>query len=126
MFVFPGVGLGVIACGAKRVTDRMFYKTALTLAASVSEEDLALRKVFPPIGDIRRVSHRIAVEVAKVAVEQGLATAQKDDDDTWAQHISDLMWEPDYRPLVSLLSSVWDCLLSAALNSVACDDAQVR
>src|SRR5512139_1696673 len=49
-YIFPGVGLGVIASGARRVTDRMFSAAALALADQVSRADLESGCVFPPLG----------------------------------------------------------------------------
>ncbi len=40
-YIFPGVGLGVVVSGARRVTDEMFFETARTLAQLVSEDDLS-------------------------------------------------------------------------------------
>ena len=76
-YIFPGVGLGVIVAGARRVTDTMFYAAARTLAAQVSEASLEAGRLFPRLRDIRRVSALIAVAVAEVAYEEGLATVPR-------------------------------------------------
>jgi malate dehydrogenase (oxaloacetate-decarboxylating)(NADP+) len=73
-YIFPGVGLGVSAVGAKRVTDSMFLAAAKTLAQQVSEEDLALGRIYPPLTKIRDVSAYIAAAVAKIAYDEGLAS----------------------------------------------------
>eukprot|EP00047_Mylnosiga_fluctuans_P018519 m.71926 g.71926 ORF g.71926 m.71926 type:complete len:613 (-) comp7657_c0_seq3:217-2055(-) len=99
MFIFPGVGLGVVASGAPRVPDRLFFEAAVELAKCVDDEALRQGKVFPPISNIREVSHAVAVAVAKAAQEDGLATITPDDGD-WAAHIEDAMWEPSYPSLV--------------------------
>ena len=79
-YIFPGVALGVIASGARRVTDAMFFTAARTLAAAVSEADLAQGSVFPALNRIRDISTSIATAVADVAFESGLATASRPDD----------------------------------------------
>ena len=79
-YVFPGVGLGAIACGARRVTDRMFLAAARTLAALVDEDDLARGALYPPLSDIRRISLAIATAVAKEAYASALARRKRPPD----------------------------------------------
>ena len=79
-YVFPGVGLGAIACGARRVTDRMFLAAARTLAALVDEDDLARGALYPPLSDIRRISLAIAIAVAKEAYASKLARKKRPPD----------------------------------------------
>lgn len=76
-YIFPGVGLGVIACRASRVTNEMFLASAESLAGQVSEADLESGCVYPPLPSIREVSAKIAVDVAEVAYLQGLAREEK-------------------------------------------------
>ena len=76
-YIFPGVGLGVIVSGARRVTDGMFHVAARTLAAAVQDAELAEGRLFPPLREIRSVSATIAVAVAEVAFADGLATAPR-------------------------------------------------
>jgi malate dehydrogenase (oxaloacetate-decarboxylating)(NADP+) len=79
-YIFPGVALGVIASGARRVTDAMFFTAARTLAAAVSEADLAQGSVFPALNRLRDISMAIATAVADVAFESSLATESRPDD----------------------------------------------
>lgn len=91
-YVFPGVGLGVIAAGATRVTDDMFLAAARTLAAMVEESDLAQGATFPPLPRIREVSAAIAAAVAALARQQGLATVEVPDD--VGGYVRSLMYDP--------------------------------
>lgn len=79
-YIFPGVGLGAVASGTTRVTDEMFLAAARVLADMVSEEDLALGRVYPSLSRIREVSALIAAEVAGIAHRQGLARTPKPED----------------------------------------------
>ncbi|MFS0772508.1 NAD-dependent malic enzyme [Sphingomonas sp. 1P08PE] len=72
VYIFPGVGLGALAAGARRVTDGMFMAAAETLGAMGDAGDGSL---LPPITALRDVALRIAVAVAAQAVEDGVATA---------------------------------------------------
>ena len=98
VYIFPGVGLGVIACGARQVTDEMFLVAARTLAHEVSADDLAQGSVFPPLTRIREVSAAIAAAVAEVAYQDGLATKPKPDD--LLAYIKSLRYEPGYQSYV--------------------------
>jgi malate dehydrogenase (oxaloacetate-decarboxylating)(NADP+) len=94
-YIFPGVGLGVIASRARRVTDEMFFAAAKALAAEVGEGDLAMGRVYPALADVRRVSLSIACAVAEVAYERGLAEAARPSD--LRAHVAKLMYEPKYE-----------------------------
>ena len=93
-YIFPGVGLGVIASGARRVTDEMFMAAARTLAALVSEADLAQGSLYPALPRIREVSAQIAAAVARVAYERGLA--QGDAPSDLLAHVQKQMYDPRY------------------------------
>ena len=93
-YIFPGVGLGVLAVGATRVTDEMFAAAASTLADEVSESDLEQGLVYPPLSRIREVSVRIAAAVARVALDRGLATIQPGGD--LGAFIRGKMYDPVY------------------------------
>ncbi len=94
-YIFPGVGLGVMAARARRVTDDMFYAAARTLADEVSDADLALGALFPPLSTIRETSHKIATAVAATAYDAGLAAGERPAD--LAAHVQAHMWVPVYR-----------------------------
>jgi malate dehydrogenase (oxaloacetate-decarboxylating)(NADP+) len=93
-YIFPGVGLGVMACGATRVSDEMFYAASWTLAAQVSEEALEQGLIYPPLRGIRHVSAKIAAAVAATAYDQGLASKPRPPD--MEVQVRSLMYEPMY------------------------------
>jgi len=94
VYVFPGIGLGVIACNASRVTEEMFLDAAHTLAVFVAEDDLKSGAVYPPLSQIRAISLAIATVVAKRAYIQGLAADPEPAD--IKQFIQENMYDPVY------------------------------
>ena len=97
-YVFPGIGLGIIASRARRVTDGMFMTAARTLAEQVSPTDLAQGSLYPALASIREVSARIGAAVAAVAYEQGLAGVPRPAD--LLGFIKSQMYEPRYAQAV--------------------------
>jgi len=97
-YIFPGVGLGVIASEASRVTDEMFFVAAKKLAGLVTNDDLAQGRIFPSLTRIREVSAVIAEAVAEVTFHRGLTTMHRPDD--LAAHIKAQMYDPKYEEYV--------------------------
>lgn len=97
-YIFPGVGLGVIVSGAIRIPDEMFLASAKALAELVTEEDLALGRVYPALDRIREVSAYIAAATAQVAYDRGLATVPRPADLVAAARAA--MYEPRYESYV--------------------------
>lgn len=97
-YIFPGVGLGVIASEATRVTDEMFFAAAKMLAEIVSPEDLKHGCCYPPLTSIREVSARIATAVCEMAYDRGLARAPRPDD--IEAHVREMMYQPVYQDYV--------------------------
>lgn len=93
-YVFPGIGLGLIASEATRVTDVMFSRAAETLAGMVTEEDLACGRVFPPVSRLREISAVIATAIAREAFQNGLTTLPPPADPE--AHIRAMMYDPEY------------------------------
>lgn len=98
VYIFPGVGLGVIECGAQRVTNEMFSVAASALAREVSEEDLSKGCIYPPLTKIRDVSVAIAAKVAKVAYKDGLATKPEPED--LVEYLRSTQYQPVYESYV--------------------------
>lgn len=97
-YVFPGVGLGIVACGARHVTDEMFAAAAKTLAGEVQEEDLEKGCIYPPLTKIREVSAQIAAAVARVAYEQDLAA--QPEPENLPSFIRSQQYQPVYQSYV--------------------------
>lgn len=97
-YIFPGVGLGVMAARSRHVTDEMFMAAAKTLAQEVSEADLAAGRMYPPLPRIRRVSAAIATAVAEVAYQQGLALEPRPAN--LPARVESLMYQPIYQEYV--------------------------
>jgi malate dehydrogenase (oxaloacetate-decarboxylating)(NADP+) len=93
-YIFPGVGLGVLASGGRLVTDQTFLAAARALAGEVVESDLATGRVYPPLTRIREVSIKIALAVADLAYRRGLAAEPTPPD--LAERIQQLIYEPHY------------------------------
>jgi malate dehydrogenase (oxaloacetate-decarboxylating)(NADP+) len=93
-YIFPGVGLGVIASGARRVTDEMFLAAARTLAQQTTPSDLEQGSLYPPLARIRDVSAHIAAAVAAVAYADKL-TARRRPGNVLA-FIRSQMYDPRY------------------------------
>ena len=98
VYIFPGVGMAVMACGAVRVTDEMFLVAARVVAGEVSAADLQYGRVYPPLPRIREVSLAVALAVAEVAYRNGLAAKPRPDD--LEEHIRCLMFEPEYQSYI--------------------------
>ncbi len=97
-YIFPGVGLGVVAVQAKRVSDGMFMAAARTLASTVTDTDLAQGSLYPPLQSIRDASLAVATAVAEVAFSEGVAGIARPAD--LRAHIAAQMYQPVYATYV--------------------------
>ena len=93
-YIFPGLGLGILASGATRVSDAMLLVAAHTLAQQVTQQELNYGRIYPELGRIRQVSLLIACEVAAVAYRDGL-TRRSPPQDLRAD-IEAQMFQPHY------------------------------
>ncbi len=91
VYVFPGIGLGVMTSEAERVTDRMVRAAAEALASLATGDD-----IYPEMTSIRSVSKTVAAAVAHAAVEDGVAP--KFTDAELAERMEDAIWSPAYLP----------------------------
>jgi malate dehydrogenase (oxaloacetate-decarboxylating) len=94
-YIFPGVGLGVIAAGASRITDEMLMAASETLAEHSPLRTNDNGMVLPGLDQIQRVSRAIAFAVGQVAQQEGVAV--KTSAEALQQAIDDNFWRPEYR-----------------------------
>ncbi|XP_078255840.1 NADP-dependent malic enzyme isoform X2 [Rhinoraja longicauda] len=98
-YVFPGVGLGVIACGMRHISDVIFLIAAEALAEQVLEEHLAEGRLYPPLSTIQTVSLTIAVKIAEYAFKNGIASVYPEPEDKRSL-IKSLIYSTDYDDFV--------------------------
>ena len=94
-YIFPGIGLGVIASGAKRVTENMLMASSNALADCSPLLKNAEADLLPPIADIQNVSRVIALKVAQAAIADGVAVPLTDEQ--LQCNIEKELWQPEYR-----------------------------
>jgi len=73
-YIFPGASLGVICAGIRHIHESVFLFAAEGLANLVTEEDLALGRMYPPLSKIKEISIKIATKVAEEAYKEGMAS----------------------------------------------------
>ncbi len=94
-FIFPGIGLGVLAIKATRVSDEMLQESSRALAECSPLAINGSGALLPPLEEIHTVSKKIAFAVAKKAIEQGYALEITDE--ALHQKIEQYFWKPVYR-----------------------------
>jgi malate dehydrogenase (oxaloacetate-decarboxylating) len=96
-FIFPGVGLGVIAAGARRVSDAMFVAAARALSDCSPARRDPQAALYPVVEDIRAISKRVALAVAAEAQRAGLAEPTSAEE--LERRVAAMMWVPQYALL---------------------------
>jgi malate dehydrogenase (oxaloacetate-decarboxylating) len=97
-FVFPGIGLGVIASGARRVTNEMFVAAARALAEFSPALQDPTASLYPALEGVRKVSRRVALAVAGEAVRLGLAKSASKEE--LERKVDAKVWIPRYARYV--------------------------
>lgn len=95
-YIFPGLGLGLIAVKAKYVSDDMFMVAAKALADTSPAKRDKEANLLPPFAEIRDISLKVAIAVAKEAIHSGLAGFIPPND--VEAFIANYMWVPEYLP----------------------------
>jgi len=101
-FIFPGLGLGVIASDAQRVTDGMFVVAARVLSEcspAMNDPDAPL---YPPLECVREISRKVALAVGVEAQRVGVARPTCFEE--LEHHVTNKMWNPRYVPLRRVVS----------------------
>ncbi|XP_004523447.1 NADP-dependent malic enzyme isoform X2 [Ceratitis capitata] len=98
-YIFPGVGLAVIAAGIKTIPEEIFLMAAQELSLMSQEEDLAKGSLYPPLEKITECSIGIAVAIVKYAYDEGLATVFPKPENI-CEFIKSQMYNVNYSPAV--------------------------
>jgi malate dehydrogenase (oxaloacetate-decarboxylating)(NADP+) len=80
VYIFPAMGMALLATEATRVTDEMFMIAAQAVAEQVTKENLAIGLIYPPQSRILETSLHVAERVAACIFDRGLARAPRPDD----------------------------------------------
>lgn len=105
-YIFPGVALGVLCTGIHHIEDELFLFAARALADMVTEKDLALGRMYPPLGDIRKCSLKIATYIAEHAYKTGKASTYPEPKDK-RKFIDQQLYDYSYDTMSSL-PTTWD------------------
>ncbi|XP_068650083.1 NAD-dependent malic enzyme 62 kDa isoform, mitochondrial-like [Aristolochia californica] len=109
MYLFPGIGLGTLLCGARVISDGMLQAAAECLAAYMKEEEVLQGIIYPSISSIRDITKEVAAAVVREAIEEDLAEGYRDMDirelrklnqEETVQYVKNNMWNPHYPTLV--------------------------
>jgi malate dehydrogenase (oxaloacetate-decarboxylating) len=100
VYIFPAVGLGLVASGATRVTDRMLLAAAHALAANSPALKDPNGPLLPILTDIRKVAVEMAVAIGLAAQDEELAP--RTSEELLRQRVADSQWYPDYPPTATL------------------------
>ncbi|HDR6317369.1 TPA: oxaloacetate-decarboxylating malate dehydrogenase [Bacillus thuringiensis] len=95
--IFPGLGLGTIVVRANVMTDGMFAAAAEAVASMVDTSQPGA-PILPEVEELRNISEMVAIEVAKVAVAEGVARENLSDNDIKIA-VKEAIWEPEYRQI---------------------------
>ena len=96
IYIFPAMGLGVVASGARRVTDAMMLAAARTLAENSPALKDSSASLLPALNDIRRAAAEIAIAVGMQAQRDGVTPKLSQDE--LRQKIVAAQWVPAYPP----------------------------
>ena len=94
-YVFPGIGLGVVAANIRAVTDEMLMLASTTLAAESPRANTGAGNLLPPLTEVAELSKKIAFGIGKIAQQQGLALEMSDE--LLREKVEKTFWQPVYR-----------------------------
>lgn len=94
-YIFPGIGLGVIAANINRISDKMLQVASETLAGASPLANTGAGELLPPLTAIAQLSKDIAFAIAKVAFAENLALVLSDEE--LQEKIDKNFWQAEYR-----------------------------
>jgi malate dehydrogenase (oxaloacetate-decarboxylating) len=94
LYLFPGLGRGVIAVGATEISDTMLSAAATAIGSAIAHDPSAVRGMLPPLSQVGEVADLVALAVARQAVAEGLAPPR--DDDEIVAAVAARKWTPHY------------------------------
>jgi malate dehydrogenase (oxaloacetate-decarboxylating) len=94
IYIFPAIGLAVVASGARRVTDTMILAAARALAENSPALQDTSASLLPALADLRKVAVQIATAVSLEAQRAGVAP--KTSEDELRQRVIATQWTPAY------------------------------
>jgi malate dehydrogenase (oxaloacetate-decarboxylating) len=100
-FMFPGLGYGALAVGARLVSDGMIDAALEALAEMIPAARDPDASLMPPLVQVQAVSARVAEAVALAALEEGVATAVTTPEDM-RQQLAAGRWRPDYPEVIAV------------------------
>ena len=108
-FIFPGIGLGVLASGAREILPSFFTAAAKAVSGCITKAEMAEGCLVPGVVSLKDVSLKVALAVAMNAVEKGVSRPcvfsdfqHEKDEQRMKKLIRKMRWEPDYLPLVAM------------------------
>jgi malate dehydrogenase (oxaloacetate-decarboxylating) len=109
VFVFPGVGLGVLGSGAREVLPQFFTAAAHAVSSCVSRAEMDEGCLLPAVNTLKEVSGKVALAVAMSAVGNGVSrpcvfsTFQHEEDEArMSELLRKMRWDPEYLPIVAM------------------------
>ncbi|HUO16099.1 MAG TPA: NAD-dependent malic enzyme [Verrucomicrobiae bacterium] len=94
IYIFPAMGLGVVASGARRITEPMLLAAARTLAGHSPALKDPSASLLPPLTDLRKVAVEIAYAIGREAQKDGVALEISEDE--LRRRVVDTQWAPVY------------------------------
>ena len=98
VYIFPAVGLGLIASKAQRVTDRMMMAAGRALGENSPVLSDSAAALLPSLKDLRTIAQKIAFEVGAEAQRAGVAPPTSTEE--LRERIAATQWVPEYPHLV--------------------------
>jgi len=99
VFVFPGIGLGAIVCGASQITSKMIAAASRALAETLGEDEISSQCLMPEVSRLWDVCGHVALTVAEQAMADGVAEEISTEELT--RKIDEYRWLPRYPEIIT-------------------------